>query len=1081
MHALRDGAADTMRSLSLRARVLLTIALAMTPAIAVVVYSAWEERARAGADADRQTRQIAVVVVEEQRRIIEQARQLLALIGNLPGIRDRPLPSAECNEILARVRQRNPVYANIGIVDSRGTLLCSAQPFTPPVSFADRQWFLRPMTSGKFSIGEYLVGRLTRMPSLGLGQPLEDVEGRVKGVIYATIDLAWLQELTAKLPLPHGSVVEVVDGNGTVLMRQPDPEHQWMGRPTAKTDLRQALAGDGCNGSAEFRDEDGVTRLNTVQALQSFDGKCAYVRVGLAKDEVYGPINRRLTRELTAMVLIAALMVLIAWFAGDWLVLRRVRALTTAAQRFGCGDLAVRTGLPHQADELGRLAGSFDDMAAGIQARESRLVDADRALTRANRALAVLSAGNRAMLRAGDEQTLLQEMCRVIVEHGGYPMAWVGYAEADCAIRPVAHFGVDVERLDPRCLTSDALQSGDDAPGAAIRKREAVLFRAADGVEPLTCMKASACRAALALPLLDDSGAFGVVIIYASEADAFAREEIDLLAEAAADLAFGIGRLRDQSRRRDAENANKTKSEFLANMSHELRTPLNAIIGFSEVLKDGLLGELPERQHEYVADVYHSGLHLLSLINDILDLSKVEAGKMSLDLETLSVASLMENSLSVVREKAVAHRIALQLQVQPDLPAIRVDRRKTKQIIYNLLSNAVKFTADGGAVVLTARRVGRAQVEAWNAAQSNSIRLPLPVGQFGEFLEIAVEDNGIGIRREDAPRLFQPFTQLDSSFARRFEGTGLGLALVMKMAALHGGTVAAASEAGQGSRFFVWLPWRPAAIDRDVDAAVALATASPAQRRLALVIEDNDIAADLERLQLEAEGLTVQRVASAEAALDLIGKCQPALVVLDIFLPGMDGWEFVERIKRTDSPWNKVPIVIASVAGDAKKGFSLGAAQVLQKPVARADLAATLRQLGLAADSNRNCRVLVVDDDSKSVEVLAAYLAEPGYQALRAYGGREGIELARREKPDLILLDLMMPDVSGFDVVDRLRADPTTAAIPIVVVTARQLSADDRAALNGGVAAVLEKASFNHGRFIAEVRRALAHRQRTTA
>jgi signal transduction histidine kinase/CheY-like chemotaxis protein/HAMP domain-containing protein len=1063
-----------LRSLSLRARVLLTIMLATMPAMVVVFYSAWEERNRATAEAERQTRQVAVVVVEAQERIIEQTRQLLALLGSLPTIRDHPLPSQECNEILARARKHNPLYGNIGIVDTHGTLLCSGVPFQGPVTFADRHWFRRPMASANFAVGEYLVGRLTRLPSLGLGYPLTDARGHVRGVIYAAINLAWLQDLTAKMQLPPGTVVEAVDSDGTVLMRSPDPKHLWMGRPATKADMHAAMASNGCDGSTEFTDDDGIVRLNTVRALQSFDGKCAYVRVGLARDQVYGPIDRRLKRDLSVMVLVAVLILSIAWIAGDWLVLRRVRVLTSATQRFGEGNLSARTGLRHNEDELGQLAASFDDMATDIQARESRLVEADRALTRANRALAVLGTGNRAMLRAGDEQTLLHEICRAIVEHGGYPMAWVGYIESGNKIRPVAHFGLDVDHLDARCLTYDAALSGNAAPGAAVRKREAALFRALEGVEPLSCMKASCCHSALAFPLLDDGGVFGVLVIYASEVDAFEQEEVALLAEAAADLAFGIGRLRDQSRRREAESANKIKSEFLANMSHELRTPLNAIIGFSEVFKDGLLGELPARQREYVEDIYQSGQHLLSLINDILDLSKVEAGKMSLDLQTQGVAELIDNSLSVVREKAAAHRIVLQQQVQGDLPRIRLDRRKIKQIIYNLLSNAVKFTPDGGRVMLSARRVGRAEVENWNAECSNSIRLPLPTGDWAEFLEITVEDTGIGIRREDAPRLFQPFTQLDSSFARRYEGTGLGLVLVMRMTALHGGTVAVASDPDQGSRFVVWLPWRPVLAGQD---SIVAATGTVAgHERLAVIVEDNDVAADIERIQLESEGLTTLRVASAEAALDLVGKHRPALVVLDIFLPGMDGWEFLERIKRADSSWKEVPIVIVSIAADTEKGFSLGAAQVLQKPVARAELAAALNRLGLSDDTCHECLILVIDDDPKSVEVLAAYLAEPGYRTLRAHGGRAGLDMARREKPDLILLDLMMPEVSGFEVVNRLRADPATAGIPIIVVTAKKLSADDRAALNGGVAAVLEKASFNHGYFITEVRRALHRR-----
>ncbi len=249
------------------------------------------------------------------------------------------------------------------------------------------------------------------------------------------------------------------------------------------------------------------------------------------------------------------------------------------------------------------------------------------------------------------------------------------------------------------------------------------------------------------------------------------------------------------------ERSDRMKSDFLASMSHELRTPLNAIIGFSEVLRDGLAGAVTPRQREYLQDISNSGTHLLALINDILDLSKVEAGKMTLEPENVPVDSHMKAALSIVREKATAHRLALELQVSPDCGEIRADGRKFKQIVYNLLSNAVKFTPEGGRVVLGARRVSAREVP----------RAAAPDGP-PEFLEISVADTGIGISAEHQERLFSAFTQIDSSLARHYEGTGLGLALVKRLTELHGGAVGLESTPGQGSTFRVWLPYRPARI-----------------------------------------------------------------------------------------------------------------------------------------------------------------------------------------------------------------------------------------------------------------------------
>jgi PAS domain S-box-containing protein len=257
------------------------------------------------------------------------------------------------------------------------------------------------------------------------------------------------------------------------------------------------------------------------------------------------------------------------------------------------------------------------------------------------------------------------------------------------------------------------------------------------------------------------------------------------------------------------EEANRAKSDFLANMSHELRTPLNSIIGFSEMLKDGVLGELDAKQRGFVADIFGAGTHLLSLINDILDLSKVEAGMLQLEADAVDVPALLKASTLVVREKSLAHRIRLDTQLDPALGTMLADERKLKQIVYNLLSNAVKFAPDGGAVTLRARRCARAEVALDDALPGRLIALP--PGEDGEFLEITVEDTGVAIAEEHLPKLFEPFMQVDSSVARRQAGTGLGLSLVRRLAELHGGTVGVASHPGAGSRFCVWLPYRAAA------------------------------------------------------------------------------------------------------------------------------------------------------------------------------------------------------------------------------------------------------------------------------
>ena len=528
------------------------------------------------------------------------------------------------------------------------------------------------------------------------------------------------------------------------------------------------------------------------------------------------------------------------------------------------------------------------------------------------------------------------------------------------------------------------------------------------------------------------------------------------------------------------EEQGRFKSEFLANMSHELRTPLNAVIGFSEMLKEGTAGPVTERQRKFAGLIFQSGHHLLSLINDILDLSKIEAGRVELQLERVALERALGDAMAMVAERANARHVRLSLDVRGS-GELQADQRRLRQILLNLLTNAIKFSPEAGQVTLRAAAVSRARAETAQPGFAGGLRMPLPAGDEMQFVEISVTDEGIGISNTDMEKLFKPFMQISNAVTRSVEGTGLGLVMVHRLAELLGGAVSVTSEAGRGSCFTVWLPWPAAQQAPHAQARQAVghgmhgahAAQGAAERPLALVIEDNGEAAVLMTAQLESQGFEVRRVASAETALALVHECTPDLITLDILLPGMDGWEFLDRVRGVPN-WDGVPVVVVSVAADQVRGFALGAALVLQKPVGWQALARGLQRLNLVPSGDRAVTVLVIDDDADAVELLATQLRERGYIVLRALGGREGIELARRFRPDLIALDLEMPEVNGFDVVEALKSGPATANIPIVVVTAQDLTAADRRRLNGHIQDIVGKAEFNHGRFVGEVQRALA-------
>jgi CheY-like chemotaxis protein len=453
---------------------------------------------------------------------------------------------------------------------------------------------------------------------------------------------------------------------------------------------------------------------------------------------------------------------------------------------------------------------------------------------------------------------------------------------------------------------------------------------------------------------------------------------------------------------------------------------------------------------------------------------------MHLELEPTDLQSLFANSMMIVKEKAAARHIHLDFDISGDLGVPRLDIRKTKQIIYNLIANAVKFTREGGRATLRARRVPRGDV---GTLPGNwPVRgFPLADSEYAEFLEICVSDNGIGVSEDNLGKLFQPFSQIDSSLGRAYEGTGLGLATVRQLAELHGGTVAVSSSAGQGSSFAAWLPLLAPGDATEIgpQGVATVADTPPAEKnRVALVVEEDPQAAELMRLLLVDEGFVVLHAATAEAALLMAPKQALSLITVDLRLTGIDGWEFLERL-RESSTVACVPVLVFGGETGSNAVLTSGPVAVLQKPVSRSQLHVSLDHLGLSSSTLQARTVLVVDDDPMAVEVMAAFLPAPTYAVVRAYGGDEAIGLARRLRPDLIVLDLMMPDISGFAVVEALQRDSVTARIPVLVVTAKSITAEDRAALRptpDNVIRIVEKAGFDRSRFIAEVRRALAKR-----
>lgn len=510
-----------------------------------------------------------------------------------------------------------------------------------------------------------------------------------------------------------------------------------------------------------------------------------------------------------------------------------------------------------------------------------------------------------------------------------------------------------------------------------------------------------------------------------------------------------------ENKNRELEYANRAKSEFLTNMSHELRTPLNSVIGFSELLERQLFGELNERQIEYVMDIKESGEHLLSLINDILDLSKIEAGAMELDLNDIYLPDLLHGSIRMFREKGMKKGIKLDLAVDEEIGLITADSRKIKQVIFNLLSNAVKFTPDGGSVSLSA------------------------IDEQDHVL-VCVSDTGIGVSEEDKANIFREFAQVDGSLSRRHEGTGLGLALTKKLVEMHGGEIRVESKLGVGSKFLFNLPVKPdqktnKPIRKEHQETAELPATSSASGKtpLVLVVEDDERDAMLIEMYLKNEGYRVVKAADGREGYEMARKLNPQIITMDILMPIMDGWGLLEKLK-ADRELKNIPVIIISVVSDYEKGMEFGASEVLVKPFDPAILVEIMRRkLGNPGLDKTPHTILIIDDDPKAIEIITQNLSGYGYRTLKAHGGMEGINMARGEKVDLILLDLMMPEVDGFEVLRVLKQDPQLRDVPVIVLTAKILNAIDYEKLHGLVVTVKEKGTFSHTWLLSEVSRTL--------
>jgi diguanylate cyclase (GGDEF)-like protein len=959
-----------------------------------------------------------------------------------------------------RVNEKEKAYLALFATDREGALATSINHF-PVYRHAREDWWKETYNQGK---GQIVISDLVYEPTvkafavhisvpileehthqfLGTLKAVYNVDEFLKPSIYPVrfgeTGHAMLIDSTGKVIicpiLPTGSHVT----NAPLMQAVDSPQPGWV--------VAQNDAHGGINSIVGFAP---IVRVNLITSQTGKSRWHSFIRQD--PKELYAPINTLLWYASVSGTVLIGVIVVLGTVISKRLV-QPVHLLHVGAERIGQGDLDHRLSITTN-DEIEQLADEFNRMAEQLKESYSNLEQRVADRTRELAALNLIASTVNESLDLNEilEDTLIKVLEVMRVEAG--------------SIR-----SLNEEHRTLVLMTSQGIPEPYAQPAQEVNLGEQIAGRVAQSGKPILIENAAedtryreesrlvqmGFLSIACVPIKSKERITGTLTLASRVPRVFSAQDLQLLSSIGNQIGTALenARLyeREQQMVKRLKEMDRFKSEFLSNVSHELRLPLTSILGFSELLLDQIPGSLTEDQEDYIKNMQSSGYHLLEIINNLLDLSKIKAGKMDLHVTEFKIKDLVENVKRTVTPLINKKQLILDTRVSGELPLVSADQSKVKQILLNLLSNAIKFTPSAG----------RITISAW----ANNM-------QERPCISISVADTGIGIRPEDQHRIFDEFKQLDGTYTREYPGTGLGLTITKRFVEMQGGSIWVESQQGKGSTFTLTLPTqvptgkeevaaRALSVEAAADSSVVptpseVTKLTESSRPTILVVEDDLRVSQLLTLYLTREGYQVEHALDGDEAIEKARALRPFAITLDIMLSKRDGWEVLQRLKLLQET-KDIPVVIVSIIENRELGFSLGAADYFTKPIDRRALLESLKKYGLMTKVKKMpVNVLIIDDDPQILQLISATLEAEGFGVIKTQRAEEGISLALEIQPDLIILDLLMPEVNGFEALRQIKQHPTAKDIPVIISTAKELTSEDKQLLAGQIREVIKKGS----------------------